>query len=232
MATLTLEQLQTSVLGRAQMDADDPGAENIVEYINDGIVLLRSILLEHRPSGFEIEPTPASWVTVAGVQTVDLPEGMDRLEGVDVQISGRWYPAIAFVFADRHKYGQSKPWTLTCDGKVSALYTVVGNKLFFQDPPDAVYNGRTYYVPEHEDLVDPDDPVELWKFKKLVIDYAAQMCLEDDELDASHLEKSVMKWEARIRKMARRRDRSGHTAVRDVTGATNNLRFGGRERLP
>lgn len=214
------------------MDADDPGAELLDEHINAGIKYLRSILRECRPAGFFINPTPTAFVTVAGVQTIALPDDFEALEGVDVQIGGLWYPAIEFVFADRHKYGQNRPWSLTEDHRVNARYTLVGDKLFFQDPPDAVYNGQIYYTAVHADLDDGADTINLWGYENIVVDFAAQLCLEDDELDASHLERSVAKWEAKMRKNSRKRDRSGHTAQRDVTGSTANLRALDRERIP
>jgi hypothetical protein len=232
MATLTLAQLRTRVLGRAQMDADDPGAQFVDEHINGGIKYLRSILLEHRPAGFYLEPTASPFTTIQGDHFVSLPQTLETLEGVDVQIGGVWYPAIEFNFADRHKYGQNRPWTVQDDGRVSALYTIAGEKLFFQDPPDAEYSGRIWYTAIHADLAANEDPAQLWTYEDIVIDYAAQLCLEDDELDATHLEKSVAKWEAKIRRKARRRDRSGHAAVRDVTGATLNLRVVDRGQVP
>ena len=231
MATISLATLRTRVLGRAQMDADDPGATLLDENINGGIKYLRSILREHRPAGFLIEPTATTFVTVAGTHTVALPATFESLEGVDVQIGGIWYPAVEFMFADRHKWGQNKPWHLLEDGRVNARYSIVGDKLFFQDPPDAVYTGRIWFTAVHVDLT-AGDSANLWSYEDLVIDFAAQQCLEDDELDASHLERSVQKWETKIRRLAKRRDRSGHTAVRDVTSSTYNLRDRDRERVP
>ncbi len=123
-------------------------------------------------------------------------------------------------------------FSATGKDRVAAFYTIAGEKLFFQDPPDAVYSGRIWFTAVHVDLADEEDPVNLWTYEDLVIDYAAQLCLEDDELDATHLEKSVAKWEAKIRRKAKRRDRSGHASVRDVTGATLNLRETDRGRVP
>ena len=214
------------------MDADDPGAEQVDEHINEAIKYLRAILREHRKSAFFIDPSPTTFVTVAGEQTVSLPATFESLEGVDIRIDGFWYPAVEFDFADRHKFGENRPWNVMDDGRVNARYTLLGDKLFFQDPPDAIYSGRIWQTAGHVALTDDATTINLWTYEGMVVDQAAQFCLEDDELDASHLERSVARWEQKIKRLASRRDRSGHTTARDVTGATNNLRSNDRERIP
>lgn len=232
MSAVTLQQLRDRVLGRAQMDTDDPGAGQLDNHINEGIKYLRSILREHRPAGFFIQSVPHPFTTIAGEQTIDLPDNFEALDGVDVQIGGIWYPAVEFNFADRHKWGQNKPWSLMEDRRVNARYTIVGDELFFQDPPDAEYTGQLWYTPGHVNMDGTSEPINLWTYEGMVVDFAAQRCLEDDELDAAHLERSVAGWEAKIRRNARKRDRSGHATARDVTQSTLNLRDNDRERVP
>ncbi len=59
------------------------------------------------------------------------------------------------------------------------------------------------------------------------------MCLDDDEEDTQHLDRSIARWEQKINRLAKRRNRSGARAARDVTGATANLDYHRRrERIP
>lgn len=232
MATITLETLTSRVLGRAQMQSDDPGATNITDYINEGCKYLRALLREHRPSGFYIGSTPYPFTTSQNTQTTSLPDDFESLEGVDIEVSGRIYPAIEFEFGDRHKLGIARPWTLMRDGRVNARYTVLGDKLFWQDPPDGTYSGQIWYTSVFTPLVDQDDDINLWGYEQLVIDFAAKMCMDDDELDTTHLAQTIVALETKISKLAKRRNRGGHRTIRDVTGATWNLRSPDRERIP
>ncbi len=232
MPTTTLAVLKTRVLGRAQMDAEDSGAAEIVAHINAGWRYVRETLLANRQAGLLIETTPSTFATVAGTQTTDLPATLEALEGVDLQIGGTWYPAVDFNFGDRHLWGQSRAWSVTEEGRINARFTILGDKIFWQDPPDAVYSGRFWYVAQFVDLAVDADTVDLRGHMAAVVDFAAQKCLEDDELDAGHLERSVQRWEAKVKATARRRARGSHGKARDVTGATANLRAMDRETIP
>lgn len=229
--SITFERLKERTLTRAQMEEDDPGAAELGVYVNEGCKYVRALLRQYRPSGYFVKSTSTAFVTVAGTPAVALPATLEALEGVDVQVGGRWYTAFEGSFADRNQYGQNKPWSVTEDGRINAWYTVQGDAIVFLDPPDAIYNGRFWMTEAYVDLVDGGS-INLWGYEQLAIDYAAQMCLDDDEIASAHLDKSIFRWEQKIAKLAKRRDRSGHRAARDVTGATANLRDSPRrERL-
>lgn len=232
MATVTLETLKAQVLARAQIESDDPAAELLVENINEAIRFVREILRRHRQAGFLVNSTPSTFTTTSGVQTVDLPTSMEGLAGVEVQIDGDWLPMDEFDFADRHRGGQSATWYVTEDGRVSARWCLVGDKLFFQDPPDAGYSGRFWYIPLFTDLASDDETVNLYDHNHVVVAYAAATCLDDDQLGADHLWAKVAAWEKKIERTASRRNRGSYGRVRDVTGATSNLGVRPRGPIP
>lgn len=232
MAVITLETLRSRVLARAQMDEDDPGCEDLDGAINSGCKYVRDILRRYRPAGFNIRKTPEPFTTVQGVQTVDLPDAIETLEGVDIQIDGRWYTAWEFDFADRNKLGEERAWSINDEGRLNAFYTILDTAIFFQDPPDGVYTGRFWLSEVHEDLDQASDEVQLWGYEQAAIDFAAMQCMENDDLDTSHLERGLQRWERKIEQLGKRRKRGGHGAARDVTGATANLRPRDRERIP
>lgn len=215
--SVTLTELRALVREAADMEGssfvDDTELD---KKINNGVKYLWRELARYFPDDYLTSTTPSPFVTVANVQTVSLPTDFMKLVGVDFERDGVMVPAKGrFPFGDRNLNGRYSSWVWSGDC-VIVRYKVMGQKLFFQDAPNAVYNGQIWYIPHATALASGSDSVELFGYEQIAVLKAAIACLNKEESDISGLMAELQLEQKNLIETAPKRDIGEPGKTRDV----------------
>lgn len=210
MSTITLLQLRTDILRRADMEGSGFVADaELTRVINVAAAELHELVI----LASEDQVTTSALFTVAGGASTfalaSLPgtapflklRGLDRDEG-----GGEWREVRRFDFNDRNRrgLGASIPYAQ------SVRYRLIGGVVQLAPSAAAPGDYRLWYVPEYVDMALDADAISYpSNWHEYVINVATAWCLEKEESSSSHARGAAAAMKARILTMAPTRDESG-----------------------
>lgn len=215
--TRTLTLLLADVRMRAGMENSTFCTDaEITEYINQSIAELRDLIISAQG--------PEHWLstqtinTVAGTTKYALASDFYELVAGRVTSGSRWKARLVSATIDdfdRVVSGSGWGW-YALDG-ADIAYRIQGDNIQFMIPPESVYVVTLHYIAAATRLSGGSDTFDGFNgFEEWVILDAAIKCLQKEESDISFLVGQREKIEARIARMAGRRDAGGPSRIRDT----------------
>lgn len=221
--TMTLSQLQTAVVQRADMVnsqfIDQTIGGELTSYVNQSYFELYDLLVSKYGNNYFVQ-TPYQFVTDGINDQYALPADFYKLLGVDVSISpstgpsnqSNWFTLKPFNMEERNMF--SVPGTQGIFYGRTLRYRINGNFLWFKPFPAANQYIQLYYVPLWTPLVIGADTVQNvsgW-LEYIIID-AAIKCLQKEESDVTVLALQKGEMIKRIEAMAENRDAGSPATV-------------------
>ena len=145
---------------------------------------------------------------VAGIEDYSMPDDFYKFRKVFPIQSGRRCAALRKF--NLSKLGEADSLSAILTSPIEETqYRITGNRLFLHPIPTNVAELELWYVQQFDPLINLDDEIDFrfpsgWEL--YVIDGVAAMCLEKEDIDASHLRASQDKALQRILIMAEDRD--------------------------
>jgi len=203
--TVKLSTLISRVRDRAKMEnssfVSDPELKSL---INDSIASLYDLIIQHRGEEYFESKKPVQLSN--GSSEYDLPDDFYKLISV---VDSNGYPLGTFDRRDaNHRDGFLR-------------YRISNNKL--QTNHDGASQTLTlYYIPLAPELSGDDDTADFYNgWERYVIDDCAKALLEEEESDTRHLERALIRHEARIASSSPK-DIARPERINDVEGSGNH----------
>jgi len=199
--TVTLSTLVEQIRDRAKMKNSVFVTDlEITSLINNSIASLYDLIIQHRGEEYFEEETSVS--LVSGTTEYDLPNDFYKLVAV---MDNNSLPLEMFDRRDAdHKYGQLK-------------YRISNNK-FHVNRSQSASTLTIYYVPLSPELVEDADTADFHNgWEDYVVTDCAKTLLEEEESDATHLERKLTRLEKRIEQSVPK-DIHRPTKIVDVEG--------------
>ncbi len=240
--TMTLAQLRTNVLQRADMFNDGMSSTQFVttsevnSYINQSYFELYDILVQKYGDDYFNAP-PALFVTNGKDQFYPLPDGnikflnpqlqqektpappMYKFLGLDLNLANQQLDSLVtirrFKFSDRNRY--AVPNFQSFYGVTNLRYRLYGNQLWLTPIPSQGQTLQIRYVPRMAQLTNDGDTVDgISGWTEYIIIDAAIKCLQKEESDVSVLMAQKQAMLARIEAAAENRDAGEQECVGDT----------------
>lgn len=184
--TVTLLKLVERIRSRAKMQNSSFVEDTeIKELINDSIASLYDLIVQHR--GEEYFEKSVEITIIKGTTSYDLPADFDKVSAVHDA-----YGQPLFMFDRREsnpRYGCLR-------------YRITNNKFQVNNDSHST-TVKVYYIPTAPMLEADADSTDFYnRWERYVINDVAQKLLEEEESDASHCEREVLRMVDRIQKSA------------------------------
>lgn len=210
----TLSELRDLVLQRVDMvNTNFISTAELNSWINQGADTVYDLIV----AAYEDYYTTSFQFTISsGQDGYTLPDSVYKLRGLDYQISGDWLTVHRFTMEERNRANRQINRPLL--GFTNIRYKWIGDDIKIIPSDQAAGTYQAWYIPNITELVNDSDelPVDIDRWKELVIAEAGVKCLLKEESDTSGLEKELMDMKARVIKMAANRDAAEPERVQDL----------------
>jgi len=210
----TLAELRDLVLQRVDMvNTNFISDAELNSWINQGADTVYDLIVQT----YEDYYTNSFQFTIASNEDgYTLPDSVYKIRGLDFQVSGDWLTVHRFTMAERNRANRQINRGLL--GFTNIKYKWIGNTIKIIPAEQAAGTYQCWYIPNITPLTNDSDelPVDIDRWKELVIAEAGVKCLIKEESDPSGLEKELMEMKGRVLRMAANRDAGSPERVQDV----------------